>query len=497
MFNKLIDMFKGGLAKLGIIKTLKSISDHKDIGQNDGMFKLIEKWNGLYQGTDKDYFNIQVQTISGKKDRRLRTLGLPKVMSNEMASLIFNERCEINIDDDQVKEFVDDVFKRNKFNKNFQDYLEYSFAIGGMVIKPYFDGEKVMLSFVSATNFVPISWKNGNIYEAVFTDHFVEKDKHLTHLEWHLWESGVYVVKNELYKSDTSDSIGRKVALGESPKTENLVDEAPIRNLNQSLFTYFRPNTANNFDMSSPLGISIFANAMDTLEAVDTAFDSFHREFRLGKKRILVPAEYIKTVIDPTTGNAARYFDDTDETYEAFRSEIDSNSGIKDISVELRVEEHIAGINALLNLLAMQTGFSTGTFTFDGQSMKTATEVVSENSKTFKSKQSHETIIDGALTELVGSIITLAELYELGSFTDEYEVEVKFDDSIAEDKQSDINQQVQLVSAELQSKKRAIMKIFKVTEQEADEIVAEINQEQQATAPQEAAYESVLFGSQE
>lgn len=497
MFNKIKELFKGGLAKLGIIKTLKSITDHESIGQNDRMFKLIEKWNGLYQGTDEDYFNIKVKTISGVKDRQLRTLGLPKIISNEMASLIYNERCEINIDDKQVKTFIDDVFKRNKFNKNFQDYLEYSFAIGGMVIKPYVEYDKVMLSFVPATNFVPISWKNGNIYEAVFTDHFIEKDKHFTHLEWHLWENSVYLVKNELYKSDTGDTVGRKVALSESPKTEHLVDEVPIRNIKQSLFTYFRPNTANNFDMTSPLGISIFSNAMDTLEAVDTAFDSFHREFRLGKKRILVPSEYIKTVIDPQTGNASRYFDDTDETYEAFKSEMDENSGIKDVSVELRVEEHISGINALLNLLSMQTGFSTGTFTFDGQSMKTATEVVSENSKTFKSKQSHETIIDGALTELVGSIINLAELYEIESFADEYEVEVQFDDSIAEDKQSDINQQVQLVSAELQSKKRAIMKIFKVTEQEAKDIIVEINQEHQATAPQEDEYESALFGGQE
>src|SRR5690606_10807914 len=126
-------------------------------------------------------------------------------------------------------------------------------------------------------------------------------------------------------------------------------------------FSYFKTNKANNIDLQSPLGISLYANALDTMKAIDTAFDSFHREFRLGRKRIIVPAHMVKTVIDPDTGRAHRYFDDTDETYEAFNSgEMDDNK-IQDISVELRVEEHIAAINALLNLFAMQTGFSSGT----------------------------------------------------------------------------------------------------------------------------------------
>lgn len=63
------------------------------------------------------------------------------------------------------------------------------------------------------------------------------------------------------------------------------------------------------------------------------------------------------------------------------------NSKIADISVEIRVEEHVSAINALLNILAMQIGFSSGAFTFDGTGVKTATEVVSEQSETFRTKK--------------------------------------------------------------------------------------------------------------
>lgn len=498
MFRKILNVLKGGLMRLRLIKSLEKISDHPEIAQHDKMFNLIEKWMKLYEGYYGPFHKVEYKTIQGTKKRIMQTLNMPKIVASEMASLVYNEKCEINIDKDEVSEFINDVFKKNKFNKNFQDYLEYSFASGGMVIKPYLDRDKIALTFVTAESFIPISWKNGSIYEAVFPFEFVEKGKKYTHLEWHLWENGVYIVRNELYQSQHGEDLGVKVPLKTVNRFKDLKPEVKLDNIKRSLFTYFKPNSANNFDRKSPLGISIFANALDTLKAIDTAFDSFHREFRLGKKRILVPAKFVKTVIDPETGKPVRYFDDTDETYEAFAGEMD-DSDIKDVSVELRVSEHIAGINALLNVLAMQTGFSTGSFSFDGQSMKTATEVVSEQSKTFKSKQSHETIIEAALQELVGSIIALAELYDLETFPDDYEVAVGFDDSIVEDRKADLEKAVIEKTNNLKPQYKIIAEYNKIPEEEARKWLLEIEEEERRTAPiqQELNAEGALFGSQE
>ena len=52
-------------------------------------------------------------------------------------------------------------------------------------------------------------------------------------------------------------------------------------------FVIDRPNIANNFDYSIPLGISVYANAIDSMKGVDIAFDSYVNEFVLGKKRQL------------------------------------------------------------------------------------------------------------------------------------------------------------------------------------------------------------------
>lgn len=460
------------------------------------MFQKIEIWKALYKGYYSEWHDVQYQTIDGPKQRRMFTLNMGKIVSSEMASLVYNEKCEISIDNETVSDFINSVFKQNKFDKKFQDYVEYMFAHGGMVIKPYVENDKIMLSFVTADCFIPISWRNDTINEAVFPYEFKKRNKKYTHLEWHLWENGHYIIRNEVYESQNGVDLGVKVPLKNF--FPDLEEEVSIGNIKRPIFAYFKPNTANNIDIQSPLGISIFANALDTMKAIDTAFDSFHREFRLGRKRILVPAHMVKAVINPETGESHRYFDSTDETYEAFGAEQDDME-IKDISVELRVEEHIAAINALLNLFAMQTGFSSGTFTFDGQSMKTATEVVSEQSKTFKSKQSHENIIEAALQELIDSIVTMGELYGMISAPEEYEVTVSFDDSIAEDKGAEINQQTQLVAAGLQSKKRAIMKFQGVTEEEALEILNEIIEEERRQSPDlnELRAQSALFGQEE
>ena len=283
-------------------------------------------------------------------------------------------------------------------------------------------------------------------------------------MEWNVFENGVYVIRNELYESRFNEELGQQIPL--STLFPNLQPETRILNVERPFFVYIKPNTANNIDLYSPLGVSIYANALDTLRAIDTAFDSFEREFRLGKKRILVPASAIRNVVDPQTGAMTRYFDADDEAYEAFNFDENMNK-VEDISVELRVEEHIAALNALLTHFGMQLGFSAGAFTFDSAGLKTATEIISENSKTFRTKQSHETLIEAGLQDLVKVIVNVAELYGIFSGPAEWETTVSFDDSIAEDKTANANYYLLLLGSGLISKSYALQKILGLTEEQA------------------------------
>lgn len=477
MLDSIRSFFRRVGVKMRLIKQLKQITDHKQIPIDETFYNNILAWRALYQGYYDKIHDIRYKTLDGEKHRRLATLNMPKVAAQELATLIFNERCEVSISNEEFNNNVQGVFKDNAFTSNFQTYLEFMFAMGGMVAKPYVANDKIRISYVTADCFLPIAWTNSRVSEGVFVSEITKGDKKYTHLEWHTFEGPQYVIKNELFENNsTVNELGTKVSL--SLLFPELEEEVRIDNINRPLFSYFKPNLANNFDTTIPLGVSVFSNALDTIKGLDIAYDSFIREFRLGRKRIIVPASAIRTVIDPKTGEEHRYFDSTDEAYEAFDTGDMDDNKITEITSELRVEEHVSAINAFLNIFAMQIGFSPGAFSFDVKGgIKTATEVVSENSKTFRTKQSHENVVEQGITDLIDCIGVVAELYKLFSRPKEYEVTVQFDDSIADDITTKINKNVLLLTNKLQSRKRAIMDIYGFTEEEAQRLLDEINQE--------------------
>lgn len=480
MFKKLKELLIRGAYRLNLIKGIKSVTDKVDVSSEH--YTTMQLWKDLYRGYCKDWHYVEYVTPAGPMNRTMSTLSMPKQVASKMATLIYNEKCEVNISDDAYDEYIKGVFAENKFNREFQTQLEYGFALGGLIAKGYIEDDKIKLSYVTADCFVPVTYDlQGRITEAVFINETQSADKKYTHLEWHLRTTTGYVIKNELYESQNREELGVKVPLSRLPQYADLSEEIGIDNISRPLFEYFKPNIANNFDMNSPLGISLYANALSTLRDLDTMYDSFKQEFKLGKKRIMVPTAAIKAVLDPETGVFKRYFDPKEEVYEAMDMGMDAEM-FKDISMPLRVDEHISAINAQLKILAMQIGMSPGTFTFDASGLKTATEVVSENSETFRTKQSHETMVEafiGGIVEIIGILSALTGKYMPPA---DYELTVQFDDSIAEDATAEATRQIMMVGAGLQSKVRAIMKVQGVSWEEAEVILQEIGGEN-ATAP--------------
>ncbi|AZS49208.1 portal protein [Bacillus phage vB_BpsS-140] len=478
--------------KMGLLeRKLKHVSELKGISYDSEYFNRVKLWENMYKGFDKSYHEVKYGTVSGIKKRNLRRMNMAKVVSHEMASIIFNEKAQISITDEKFDEYVQDLLEDNGFFENFQRYLEYGFATGGFVIKPYYDAvkDKLKLSYIAHGSYVPTSWDNNGITGMAFFNNINKGDKFYTHIEFHKWqrshafdeETGrmepkdVYVVENSLYMSQRKEELGEKIEL--SVLFDGLEESVVFHDITQSLFVYFKPNTANNIDTNSPMGISIFADAIDTLYSLDVAFDSYNREFRLGKRRLLVPRTAIRVTPDEY-GNLTRTYDPDDEVLES----LDMGGGIDaqkihDSTVDIRAEEHLDSINGYLDILCMQTGFSGGTFVFDGKSMKTATEVISENSKTFRTKQSHEHIIEGGIKRLVVIIAELTSMFDLHDVPEEFDTIVKFDDSVTEDNSAKEKRIIELVREGLESKKRAIMEIHGVDDDEAMKIIEEINAE--------------------
>jgi A118 family predicted phage portal protein len=149
----------------------------------------------------------------------------------------------------------------------------------------------------------------------------------------------------------------------------------------------------------------------------------------------------------------------------------------------------VTGINSELAILCGQIGFDPGTLAFDQQKgMKTATEVISENSKTFGTVKAHENIIRDALCDMVRAIFDLAARYgltykgqDIGALAaGGYDVTVNFDDSIIQDKDAEITRGTMLVGAGILSKRKFMIDTLGYTPEEADAELAEIKKESPA-----------------
>ncbi|MER2107286.1 MAG: phage portal protein [Solibacillus sp.] len=198
---------------MGLIKQLESVTSHKKVSLSESYYQKIIEWRELHRGYHEGIHKVKARNIEqGEHSRTLETMNMPKVVAQELAALIFNERCEISISEDGYNEFIQDVFKQDGFGGNFRQYLEFMFAQGGMAIKPYAEGGKIKLAYATADTFLPISWSNNRIDEGVFASEIKRQGKTYTHLEWHVKENGQYIVGNELYESTPVDIADYKTA---------------------------------------------------------------------------------------------------------------------------------------------------------------------------------------------------------------------------------------------------------------------------------------------
>ena len=515
MFERVKERVKSWMelakTKTGMAKEFKDIFEVGGVPAfNQFYYFGIFIWKYLYRGYYKPWHRISAPTVKDAlHERDLERMDTAKAICAELAGLIWNEQCEISVSqetgkDQLLDEFVHDVLMKNGFWIKMQEHIEQVLALGGGAIKVWYeekrDGEgnvipnsgNIRLGFCMADQFVPTAWDNTQVTDGVFISRQAKDGYYYTRLEWHKWDGLTYWISNEAYRSEykqnsakePQDILGFRYPL--SAVYPFLDEQTPLQGLSTSLFAYYRPAIANNLDDDSPLGVSIYANALSTLKALDICYDSFVQEFRLGRKRIIVPAQCLRTVQDPVTKEYRRFFDATDEAYVALKSDDTDALKIQDNTVSLRVGEHEQAINALLSILCLQVGFSAGTFTFDrAQGLKTATEVISENSKTYKTIKGNQLQVKNAITQVIDAIVQVASLYDvhwngtsirtlsaLG-----WETKVVFDDSILQDRQTNINEGILLATNGLMSKKRFLMEKLGYTEEEAAQELEEIKQE--------------------
>ena len=238
-----------------------------------------------------------------------------------------------------------------------------------------------------------------------------------------------------------------------------------------------KPAGFNNVDVYSPLGLGLCDNAKKTLDLINEACDSFHWEVKQGKRRVITSDHFLRANMD-NDGNIIQYFDEDTDVYVALAGGIDDMT-YKDITSPIRSAQFIETINKHLSTLEMETNLSAGTFTFDGKSIKTATEVVTENSTTYQTRNKHIAQVSKFIKDLIISTFELAVASGLytGKIPEYENIGIDFNDGVFADKNSQLEFLSKATLNGFMPKVEAIVRLFDVPEEEAQEWLARINAE--------------------
>lgn len=504
LIQKVKDFFNRGRYNM-TTSSLNSILDHPKIAVTQEEFDRIQHNLSYYQS---NFDNITYLNTDGdSKTRKMNHLPIARTAAKKIASLVYNEQAEITSDDEKLKDFLNDMLGNDRFNKNFERYLESCLALGGLAMRPYVDGDKIRVAFVQAPVFLPLQSNTQDVSSAAILTKTIKSEGkqnvYYTLVEFHEWvtkdgqevgstkDKSLYRITNELYKSTNIDYLGERVSLPEL--YPNLEPVTVLKDLSRPLFTYLKTPGMNNKDINSPLGLSIFDNAKTTIDFINRTYDEFLWEIKMGQRRVIVPEQLTQLKIQDSNGNLKfkRRFDVEQNVYMQIGSGNMDSGGIIDLTSPIRSSDYIAAISEGLKLFEMQIGVSSGMFTFDGQGVKTATEIVSENSDTYQMRNSIVALVEQSIKELCVSMCELGKAVGLykGNIPSLDDISVNLDDGVFTDRHAELDYWAKMVAAGFASQKMAIAKTLNITEEEAEKELAEIN----GTLPPENDAELAIY----
>lgn len=456
---------------------------------DSSFYSQIRKWESWYNGDVQKFHHYYFYNGKDKIRCRRLSLGMAKKLCEDMADLLLNERVQITISGSEpTSEYVHDILDRNNFLVKGNDYQERKACSGTVAyIAQIKDastdeagnvtGGDIRINYVQAKNIFPISWENGEITEVAFLFPKTVNRKKYALIQLHRLRAIdsvlQYVIENHVVECTRGAGTEIPPEKWEDLKPFAGISPGIMTGSAKPQFVIDRLNIVNNADEddTNPMGVSIFANSLDTLAKIDMEYDSYANEFNLGRKRIFVAPEMLYDM----NGNPA--FDENDTVF--YQLPEDTNMGNKpiyEVDMELRAEQHSKAINDDLNYLSFKCGFGTERYRFDRGSVMTATQVISDNSDMYRNLKKHEIILENVIKDLIGIIIRLGMVLRVPGLTDEVEITIDFDDSIIEDKTTERQQDRQDVSMGVMRHEEYRAKWYGESEEDALNNLPEQNQ---------------------
>lgn len=422
-------------------------------------YERVADWQRWYRGKVDGFHDYRVWNGMKKVDCCRFSLGMAKKICEDWANLLMNEKVKITLEGDKEQEFIDAVFTANDFAVSMNELQEKGAAAGTYAIIPRItkaalnqrgelvDGGEIAMDYITAESIFPLAWTGRKITECAFASVINADGNQYVYMQLHVLSNGKYEIQNKIF--DITNGKFEEVSF-ENVKGMEAVPDQPIKTGSDlPQFVIGRYNIANNVEDNNPMGISVYANAIDQIKAVDIAYDSYVNEFVLGKKRVMVKPSATKNL------DGELVFDPNDVTFYVLPEDVSDGALIQPIDMQLRTAEHQNGVQDQLNLLSAKCGFGEEHYKFDHGPVSTATQIVSENSTLFRSVKKHEIILESVLIDLCRILLRMGNTYMNKGLDEDVEISVDFDDSIIEDKAADQARVYQMLAAGLMKPEEA------------------------------------------
>lgn len=316
----------------------------------------------------------------------------------------------------------------NKVYFQIRHWVEYGCAYGTVFIKP--NGES--LDVFTPADVMIVDYDNQEIKGIIFKDSYTVGRKYYTRLEYHRFVEttvdGVttypYYVSNRAYVSKSPQSIGNKIDLKQTKWADLMADTPPIlkangEKLDGPLFGVLRTPQANNVDISTPLGLPVFAEGIEELGDIDVAYSRNAGEIKDSQKIALLDDRLLMPSGTPVSAMSPRGMENR-------RNEMklphyvknvfgqDEKEFYQEINPQLNTDARLAGINALLSQLSYKCGFSSGYFVFNEKTgMVTATQVEADDRRTIQFIKDVRDKLEDCLNGVIYALNVFADLYDL------------------------------------------------------------------------------------
>ncbi|MBR2917100.1 MAG: phage portal protein [Clostridia bacterium] len=422
-----MNFFNNFLKKASPFNTKTTVSSvfNLNIPSSDSMSDALSLWTDMYQN------------IPPWQSDKVHSLNLPAGIASELSRLVTIDMAS-SVKGSERADFLNGIYQ--KFLANKRQYVELTAALGGLIFKPCFIGDKVFIDFVQPQSFIPVSFDDsGRLMSAVFIDKITTASNYFTRLEYHRFEENSYIIENKAFKSSSLSDLGTEISLDEVPAWREIKARAEVKGLSSPLFVYFKMPGSNTTQPYSPLGVSVFSGVCDLIKDADEQYSRLLWEFESGERAL-----YLDRTAFIRDKNGNMIIPDK-RLYRALSSDEDL---FHDWSPAIRDESILRGLNAILKKIEFGCGLSYGTISDETLKDRTAEEIRASKQRSYAAVCDIQLAFKNALTELIECLDNFVSLYKLCP-EGEYSLSFDFDDSIIADRKTEFEEKLQLLNAKI------------------------------------------------